>query len=100
MVRYNRCSVISSSEAAEPTRFGPAEMAGAYVAVIGVFPPGEPAPPLHLHPDTDEAFYLAEGEATFCSATARSWREAATSSSFRGAQRTQSGTPARSRFVG
>ena len=23
------------------------------------------APPLHLHPDTDEAFYVAEGDATF-----------------------------------
>ena len=52
----NGCTVISSSDAAEPTHFGPAEMAGAYVAIVGVFPPGEPAPPLHLHPDTDEAF--------------------------------------------
>jgi mannose-6-phosphate isomerase-like protein (cupin superfamily) len=40
-------------------------MGGAYVAVVGVFPPGQPAPPLHLHPDTDEAFYVAEGDATF-----------------------------------
>jgi mannose-6-phosphate isomerase-like protein (cupin superfamily) len=30
-----------------------------------VFPPGEPGPPLHSHPHTDEAFYLTEGEATF-----------------------------------
>ena len=29
------------------------------------FPAGDPAPPLHLHPNTDEAFYVAEGEATF-----------------------------------
>jgi mannose-6-phosphate isomerase-like protein (cupin superfamily) len=65
METVNRCTVISSSDRAEPTHFGPAEMAGAYVVVVGVFPPGEPAPPLHLHPDTDEAFYLAEGEATF-----------------------------------
>ncbi len=43
----------------------PAEVAGAYVAIIGVFPPGQAAPPLHLHPDTDEAFYVAEGVATF-----------------------------------
>ena len=60
-----RVHVISSSDAAKLTHFGPAEMAAAYVAIVGVFPPGEPAPPLHLHPDTDEAFYLAEGEAIF-----------------------------------
>jgi gentisate 1,2-dioxygenase len=65
MKTVNRCIVISSSDAAEPTHFGPAEMAGAYVAIVGVFPPGEPAPPLHLHPETDETFYLAEGEAIF-----------------------------------
>jgi len=40
-------------------------MAGAYDAIVGVFPPRGPAPPLHLHPDTDEAFYVAEGDATF-----------------------------------
>ena len=56
--------MISSADAGEPTPFVPADTAGAYLAVVAVFPPGEPAPPLHLHPDTDEAFYLAEGEAT------------------------------------
>jgi quercetin dioxygenase-like cupin family protein len=35
------------------------------VALVGVFPPGEPGPPPHTHPTTDEAFYLASGEATF-----------------------------------
>ena len=64
METVNGCTVISSGDAGEPTHFGPAETAGAYLAVVGVFPPGEPTPPLHLHPDTDEAFYLAEGEAT------------------------------------
>jgi mannose-6-phosphate isomerase-like protein (cupin superfamily) len=38
---------------------------GAYVAEIGAFPPGEPGPPVHFHPNTDEAFYVADGEATF-----------------------------------
>jgi mannose-6-phosphate isomerase-like protein (cupin superfamily) len=61
----NGCTVIASQDSIEPTYFGPAEMGGAYVAVVGVFPPGQPAPPLHLHPDTDEAFYVAEGDATF-----------------------------------
>jgi mannose-6-phosphate isomerase-like protein (cupin superfamily) len=65
METVNGCTVIPAQDSVDPTYFGPAEMAGAYVAIIGVFPPGEPAPPLHLHPDTDEAFYLAEGDATF-----------------------------------
>jgi mannose-6-phosphate isomerase-like protein (cupin superfamily) len=29
------------------------------------FPPGHPAPPLHVHPHTDEAFDVADGDATF-----------------------------------
>jgi len=65
METVNGCTIISYRGADEPAHFGPAEMAGAYVAVVGVFPPGEPAPPVHVHPDTDEAFYLAEGNATF-----------------------------------
>ena len=41
------------------------EAGGAYVAIIGVFQPGEPAPPFHIHPNTDEGFYIANGQATF-----------------------------------
>jgi mannose-6-phosphate isomerase-like protein (cupin superfamily) len=40
-------------------------MEGAYGIEVGMFPPGGPAPPLHLHPHTDETFYVADGEATF-----------------------------------
>ena len=65
METVNGCTVIASRDSVEPTHFGPAEMAGAYGAIVGVFPPGEPAPPLHLHPGTDETFYVAEGDATF-----------------------------------
>ena len=65
METINGCIVISSRNTAEPAHFGPVETAGAYVAVVGVFPPGEPAPPVYVHPKTDEAFYLAEGDATF-----------------------------------
>jgi mannose-6-phosphate isomerase-like protein (cupin superfamily) len=61
----NGCTVIPPSEATEVVHFVPAEMEGSYVVLIGTFPPGEPGPPLHVHPDTDEAFYLAEGQATF-----------------------------------
>ena len=59
------CTVVADSEATEPVRFGPAEMDGSYVVLLGTFPAGDPAPPFHVHPHTDEAFYIAEGEATF-----------------------------------
>jgi quercetin dioxygenase-like cupin family protein len=64
METINGCTVITSSESPGVFRFGPAEMDNAYVVEIGVFPPGE-GPPLHLHPNTDETFYVADGEATF-----------------------------------
>lgn len=65
METVNGCTVIHPSDALDPARLGPAEAQGAYVALVGVFPPGEPGPPPHTHPTTDEAFYIASGEATF-----------------------------------
>jgi mannose-6-phosphate isomerase-like protein (cupin superfamily) len=65
METVNGCTVIRPSHDAEPTRFGPSELGHSYVAIVGMFPPGEPGPPPHTHPTTDEAFYLASGEATF-----------------------------------
>jgi len=65
METVNGCTIVHASEDAGPTPFGPAEPEGAYVALVGLFPPGEPAPPPHVHPTTDEAFYLGSGEATF-----------------------------------
>ena len=65
METVNGCTIIATSVNAEPVYFGPSETSSSYVAVAGVFPPGQPAPPFHLHPDTDEAFYVAEGDATF-----------------------------------
>ena len=65
METINGCIIVPPSEAVEPVRLGPAETNGAYVVLAGMFPPGQPAPPLHVHPHTDEAFYLAEGDATF-----------------------------------
>jgi mannose-6-phosphate isomerase-like protein (cupin superfamily) len=59
------CTVMRTSEASEPLRLGPSEVSGAYVVEVGSFPPGQPGPPLHLHPNTDEMFYIADGEATF-----------------------------------
>ena len=61
----NGCTVVPPSEAPEPVRFGPTETQRAYVIMIGSFPLGEPGPPLHLHPHTDEAFYVGDGDATF-----------------------------------
>ena len=61
----NGCTVIGPSESADPIHFGQPEAGGAYVAIIGVFQPGEPAPPFHIHPNTDEGFYIANGQATF-----------------------------------
>jgi mannose-6-phosphate isomerase-like protein (cupin superfamily) len=65
MEMINGCTVISPSEAPEPVHFGQAESQGAYVVIVGTFPPGQPAPPLHVHPHTDEAFYLGDGDATY-----------------------------------
>lgn len=65
METINGCTVVPLSEAPEPMHFGPAETPGAYLAMVGTFPPGHPASPLHVHPHTDEAFYVADGEATF-----------------------------------
>ena len=65
METINGCTVLLPSEAAEPVHFGPAEPQDAYVLIFGAVPPGSSAPPLHIHPHTDEAFYIADGEATF-----------------------------------
>jgi oxalate decarboxylase/phosphoglucose isomerase-like protein (cupin superfamily) len=65
METINGCTVVSPSDAPEPMYFGPAETQGAYVVIVGAFPPGQTAPPLHVHPHTDEAFYIGDGNATF-----------------------------------
>jgi quercetin dioxygenase-like cupin family protein len=48
-----------------PVVLGPEETQEAYVVMVGAMPAGDEGPPLHLHPSTDEAFYIAEGELTF-----------------------------------
>ena len=50
METINGCTVIESSEAAEPISFGQAETNGAYRILAGTIPAGHPAPTLHLHP--------------------------------------------------
>lgn len=64
METINGCTIIRSSEAPEPVGFGEAETGGAYRILAGTIPAGHPAPALHLHPHTDEAFYVASGEIT------------------------------------
>jgi mannose-6-phosphate isomerase-like protein (cupin superfamily) len=63
METVNGCVVIPHSP--EPAQFGAAEMQGAYRVLLGDYPMDAPAPPLHVHPTTDEAFYVADGQATF-----------------------------------
>jgi len=65
METINGCTVIPPSGAPEPLSFGPAEMDGAYRVLTGTIPAGQPAPPFHLHPHTDETFCVAAGEASF-----------------------------------
>jgi mannose-6-phosphate isomerase-like protein (cupin superfamily) len=65
METVNGCTVMSSSDTGHPASFGPEHTDGAYRALVGNIPPGEPAPPFHVHPHTDEAFYVAGGEAAF-----------------------------------
>ena len=64
METINGCTVITSSQAAEPISFGQAETDGAYRILAGTIPAGQPAPAFHVHPHTDEAFYVASGEIT------------------------------------
>ena len=65
MEAINGCFVFAAPQTPEPIEVGPGETGGAYRVLMGMFPPGEPGPPPHTHPHTDEAFYLTEGEATF-----------------------------------
>jgi mannose-6-phosphate isomerase-like protein (cupin superfamily) len=61
----NGCTVYAPPTIDGPLTFGPAELGGSYTVLSGLISPGEPGPPLHLHPHTDESFYVAAGEATF-----------------------------------
>jgi len=48
----------------EPDLIGNELTNGAYRVLVGRAPPGE-GPPMHIHPHTDEGFYIGEGEMTF-----------------------------------
>ena len=65
MEAINGCFVFAAPQTPEPIEVGPGETGGADSVLMGMFPPGEPGPPPHTHPHTDEGFYLTEGEATF-----------------------------------
>ena|SRR5215210_4799310 len=65
MAEINGCTVITPAESAELLTWGDEHTDGAYTTLIGAIPVGSPAPPLHIHPTTDEAFYVAEGQAAF-----------------------------------
>ncbi len=65
MEEINGCTVITPADTAEILTWGAEETGGAYATLIGVIPPGLDTPPLHVHPTTDEAFYVAQGPAAF-----------------------------------
>ena len=44
---------------------GPAQGNAAYIVWIGAMEAGDGGPPAHVHPHTDGAFYVADGELTF-----------------------------------
>jgi mannose-6-phosphate isomerase-like protein (cupin superfamily) len=48
----------------EPDLIGNELTSGAYRVLVGRAPVGE-GPPMHIHPHTDEGFYVADGELTF-----------------------------------
>jgi mannose-6-phosphate isomerase-like protein (cupin superfamily) len=61
----NGCSVFAAGDAEGLLTIEGAETGGAFSAIMGDIPAGMPAPPMHVHPNTDEAFFVAEGEAAF-----------------------------------
>jgi quercetin dioxygenase-like cupin family protein len=65
MEEINGCTVITPDDAAEALTWGAEETGGAYTALVGVMPPNHDSTPLHLHPSTDEAFYVAQGTCGF-----------------------------------
>jgi mannose-6-phosphate isomerase-like protein (cupin superfamily) len=65
METISGCTVVRPSDVSEPVRIGPSLVRGAFVVEAGMFPTGQAGPPLHLHPHTDEMFYIADGDATF-----------------------------------
>ena len=45
-----------------PIKAGAADTGGLLTVSEGIVPPGRPGPPLHIHEDTDECFYVVEGQ--------------------------------------
>lgn len=56
---------IAAEAARGPAWIGAEATSGAYAAMVGAMPAGDAGPPLHVHPTTDELFYVGEGELTF-----------------------------------
>ena len=65
MEMINGCTIIARPEASDgPVTFGPEETGGAFLAMVGGGEPGQPGPPMHVHPTTDETFFVSHGELT------------------------------------
>ena len=65
METISGCTVIQPASIDGVLTLGPEETGGAYSVMVGEGPAGAPGPALHEHPTTDEAFYVADGEASF-----------------------------------
>lgn len=59
------CTVVRPTEVEGILVLTSEQTGGAFTALVGEIPAGTPAPPLHEHPTTDEAFYVASGEVSF-----------------------------------
>lgn len=63
--QINGCTVFQAPAEGGISLIDGSETGGAFTAIIGEIPADAPAPAMHEHPTTDEAFYVAEGEAGF-----------------------------------
>ncbi len=63
--QINGCSIFRAPRDGGISLVESSQTGGAFTAIIGEIPADAPAPPLHQHPTTGEAFYVAEGEARF-----------------------------------
>jgi mannose-6-phosphate isomerase-like protein (cupin superfamily) len=65
MEMINGCTVVAPLEVGDDAiTFGPDETSGACVLMLGAADPGQPGPPFHTHPNTDETFFVSQGELT------------------------------------
>lgn len=65
MEKISGCTVVRPSDIEGILTVPSEQTGGAFTGLVGEIPAGAPAPPMHEHPTTDEAFYVAAGEVSF-----------------------------------